>query len=121
MIQRLFRIGGWLALAFIAYATVSPIEARPVLAPPHFEHFAAFALLGLAFGLGYSNRTFIVFAIVLGCAFGLEAMQLLTSDRHGRVIDAVVKALGGVCGITVSQLARLSWRHLQSRPPDIKS
>jgi hypothetical protein len=29
----------------------------------------------------------------------LEAMQLLTPDRHGRLIDAAVKVAGGICGI----------------------
>jgi len=53
MIQRVSSIAGWLALAFIVYATLSPIDDRPVLATPHFEHFAAFALVGFAFGLAY--------------------------------------------------------------------
>jgi len=104
MIQRISIAVGWLALAFIVYATLSPIDARPVLARPHFEHFAAFALVGLAFGLAYPNRLVLVVAIVFGSAFGLEALQLLTPDRHGRVLDALVKASGGICGIGVGQL-----------------
>ena len=104
MIQRVSIAAGWLALAFIVYATLSPIDARPVLTRPHFEHFAAFALMGLAFGLGYPNRLLLVVAIVFGSAFGLEALQLLTPDRHGRILDALVKASGGVCGISVGQL-----------------
>ena len=105
MIQRVSVAAGWLALAFIVYATLSPIDARPVVARPHFEHFAAFAVLGLAFGLAYPNRLLLVVAIVFGSAFGLEALQLLTPDRHGRVLDALVKASGGICGIGISQLA----------------
>jgi VanZ family protein len=104
MIQRVSVAAGWLALAFIVYATLSPIDARPVVTRPHFEHFAAFAVMGLAFGLAYPNRLLLVAAIVLGSAFGLEALQLLTPDRHGRVLDAVVKASGGICGIGVGQL-----------------
>src|ERR1700716_3264009 len=50
MIQRVSTIAGWLALGFIVYATLSPIDTRPVLADPQYEHFAAFALMGLAFG-----------------------------------------------------------------------
>jgi VanZ family protein len=107
MIQRVSVIAGWLALAFIVYATLSPIGARPVLASPHREHFAAFALMGLAFGLAYPNRVLLVVVIVVGAAAGLEALQVLTPDRHGRVIDALVKALGGSCGISIGQL--LSW------------
>jgi hypothetical protein len=104
MIQRVCTIAGWLALAFIAYATLSPIDARPVLAGPQLEHFAAFALVGLAFAVAYPNRVVFVVIIVVGAAVGLEALQLLTPDRHGRVIDALVKALGGIFGISAGQL-----------------
>jgi VanZ family protein len=103
MIQRISIVAGWLALAFIVYATLSPIDARPVVAGLQLEHFAAFALLGLAFGLAYPHRLPLVLAIVLGSAIGLEALQLLTPDRHGRVLDAFVKAVGGVCGIGAGQ------------------
>jgi VanZ family protein len=115
MIQRVSTVAGWLALAFIAYATLSPIELRPVLAPAHFEHFAAFAFVGLAFGLAYPKRLVLIAALVLISAFGLEAMQLLTPDRHGRLIDAVIKAAGGACGIGVSQLGLLMLRMQTSR------
>ena len=104
MIQRISIAAGWLALAFIAYATLSPIYDRPVVAGPQLEHFAAFALTGLAFSLAYPNRVVFVVALVVGSAFGLEALQLLTPDRHGRVLDALVKATGGVCGIGTGQL-----------------
>jgi VanZ family protein len=104
MIQRVSNAAGWLALAFIVYATLSPIGARPVVAGPHLEHFAAFAFMGLAFGLAYPNRMLLVVAIVVGSAFGLEALQLLTPDRHGRVLDALMKAVGGICGISAGQL-----------------
>jgi VanZ family protein len=104
MIQKISVAAGWLALAFIVYATLSPIDARPVVAGPQSEHFAAFAVMGLAFALAYPNRIVLVVAIVVGSAIGLEALQLLTPDRHGRVLDALVKAAGGVCGISAGQL-----------------
>lgn len=104
MIQKVSIAAGWLALAFIVYATLSPIQDRPVVAGPQLEHFAAFALMGLAFALAYPNRILLVVAIVVGSAIGLEALQLLTPDRHGRVLDALVKAAGGVCGISAGQL-----------------
>jgi VanZ family protein len=104
MIQRVSIVAGWLALAFIVYATLSPIDDRPVVASAHLEHFIAFGLVGLAFALAYPNRLLLIVAVVVGSAFGLEAMQLLTPDRHGRVVDALIKATGGVCGISVGQL-----------------
>ena len=92
-------------LGLIIFATLSPIDARPSLATPHLEHFAAFALIGLAFALAYPNRVLLVFVIVVGAALGLEALQLLTFDRHARATDALVKALGGISGICVGQMA----------------
>ncbi len=115
MIQRVSTVAGWLALAFIVYATLSPIGDRPVLADPQFEHFAAFAFLGFAFGLAYPSRMFLVAAIILTSAFGLEAMQLLTPDRHGRLLDALVKAAGGIGGIGIGQLGQLVLRTQTSR------
>ena len=99
MTQKISRIAGWLALAFVAFVTLSPINDRPSIANPQFEHFAAFALIGLTLVLGYPRRLLPIIAIVIGSAFMLEAMQLLTPDRHGRVIDAMFKAAGGFCGI----------------------
>jgi VanZ family protein len=104
MTRRPLLIAGWLVLAFIAYATLSPIEDRPVVAGPQFEHFAAFALMGLAFAMGYPKQRLLVVALVLGTAFALETLQLLTPDRHGRLLDALVKAAGGCVGIGVGWL-----------------
>ncbi len=104
MIQRISAITGWLLLIFIVYVTLSPIDARPVLFVPHLEHFAAFALTGVVFAIAYPNRVLLVVAIVLGSAVALEALQLLTPDRHGRAADAFVKALGGISGISVGQV-----------------
>jgi VanZ family protein len=110
MIRKISSAVGWLGLAFIVYATLSPISDRPVVAGPQLEHFAAFALMGLAFSLAYPHRFLLVVALVVGSAFGLEALQLLTPDRHGRVLDALMKAAGGACGISVGQLISLLLR-----------
>ena len=116
MIQRISIIAGLLTLAFIIYATLSPINARPVLAGPQLERFAAFALMGLALGLAYPSRVLLLVVFVVGAAIGLEAMQLLTPDRHARVADALAKALGGVCGIGIGQLVPFLMRLKSARP-----
>jgi hypothetical protein len=110
MIQKMSTAVGWLALAFIAFATLSPIDSRPVFASAQFEHFAAFGLVGLALGIAYPKRWLWVVAIVLGSAFALEALQLITPDRHGRLLDAAIKAAGGMCGIWASQISVFIWR-----------
>jgi VanZ family protein len=105
MIQKISLTAGWLTLAFIVFATLSPVADRPTIAGPHLEHFAAFAVMGLSFGLAYPSRILFVVTLVVGTAVGLEALQLLTPDRHARAADAFVKALGGISGISMGQLA----------------
>jgi hypothetical protein len=104
MIQRLSAISGWLTLAFVVFATLSPIDDRPSLAAPHLERFIAFALMGAAFAFAYPRRILLIVVIVVGAALGLEALQLLTPDRHARAADALVKAFGGISGICAGQL-----------------
>lgn len=100
----------WTTLLLIAIATLSPIDARPELGGATMERFGAFALAGLLFGLAYPRRLRAVAVIVLGAALLLEALQLLTPDRHGQVSDAMVKFLGGAIGIGISFVfGRLSW------------
>ena len=84
------------------------------MAGPQLEHFVAFAAMGCAFAMGHPKRTLIFIVLVIASAFGLEALQLLTPDRHGRFIDAAVKAAGGICGIGVGRFALLLFeRHAQ--------
>jgi VanZ family protein len=109
-IRTLGVIGGWLALLLIAFVTLSPIQERPSVAGPQIEHFAAFAVMGLAFVLGYPRRTALIILAVIFSAFTLEAMQLLTPDRHGRVIDAIVKVAGGLTGIGMGRVLMLLLR-----------
>lgn len=103
---KFFLFAGWLALALVAFVTLGPIYDRPTIAPAPIEHFAAFFVLGLVFVLAYPNRTVLVTLIVVGSAIALEALQLFTPDRHGRLIDALVKVAGGLCGISLSSLVR---------------
>jgi hypothetical protein len=100
MFQKFITIAAWLFLAFIAYATISPIQDRPTLpTSSSFEHLAAFAVLGALFCLAYPRQIALVLLIVLGSAVLLELMQLLTPGRHGRISDAVEKMAGGAAGI----------------------
>jgi VanZ family protein len=104
MLDKLITVAGWALLAFIAYATISPIQARPTLLAPSFEHVTAFSVLGLLLCLAYPRHIALVCLIVLGSAVLLEIMQLLTPDRHGRIQDAIEKMAGGVLGIVVGRV-----------------
>jgi VanZ family protein len=104
MPQKFLTIAAWSLLCFIAYVTLSPIQARPTLpTSTNFEHFAAFAILGVLFCLAYPRQFILVCLIVLGSAVVLEAMQLLIPDRHGRIQDAFEKIAGGGTGILIGR------------------
>jgi hypothetical protein len=96
MLQTILRVLAWSALLCIAIATLSAIGLRPVLtANPLYERFAAFAVLAALLGLAYPGRTKFVIVIVVGSAMGLEALQLVTADRHGHVVDFLQRRLVG--------------------------
>jgi VanZ family protein len=100
--HKLIGLAAWGLLAFIAYATISPIQDRPTLpTSTSFEHLAAFAVLGALFCLAYPRQIALVCLIVLGGAVLLEIMQLLTPDRHGRIQDAMEKMASGFVGIVL--------------------
>jgi VanZ family protein len=104
MFHKLIAVAAWTVLAFIAYATISPIQDRPTLPTSSgFEHLTAFAVLGGLFCLAYPQHTLIVGLIVLASAVFLEILQLLTSDRHGRIRDAVEKMAGAALGIAAGR------------------
>ncbi|MDB5656292.1 MAG: hypothetical protein JWQ94_3905 [Tardiphaga sp.] len=94
----------WAIMAFIVFATLSPIGLRPHLEDVSVERFGAFACAGVLFGLAYPKRLWLVLTLVGATAFGLEALQHLTPDRHGHLSDAVVKFIGGVAGIGAAWL-----------------
>jgi hypothetical protein len=100
----LLRIAAWASLCFIAYATLSPLGDRPtLLMSSNVEHLAAFAVSGALFCLAYPRRTPSVLILVLGSAALLEVLQLLTPDRHPRILDAVQKIGGGISGVVVGR------------------
>jgi VanZ family protein len=112
MILRLFiTAAAWGSLAFIAYATLSPLNERPEFDPrgflflfSHFDQYVAYVTTGCLFGLAYPRQTFLVCIIVLGSAVLLELAQMLTPDRHARISDAARKVIGGAIGIAFVHL-----------------
>jgi VanZ family protein len=104
MLHKLIDLAAWGILAFILYATISPIQDRPtLLTSTSFEHFAAFAVLGALFSLAYPRQVALVCLVVLGAAVLLEVLQLVTPDRHGRIQDAMEKMAGGLVGIVAGR------------------
>ena len=103
--QTLVRCGAWVFLAAIAFSTLSPIELRPDTgAPADMERFAAFALVGGAFCVGYPKWRFGIIVIVVAMVGLLEVAQHLVPGRHGHLHDLIVKASGAVLGAVAVML-----------------
>jgi hypothetical protein len=111
-VARLLVVAAWLVFAFIVFATLAPLQFRPVVSHhAQLERFAAFATLGLLFGLAYPRRLIADWLFLIAAAGLLEVSQHFTADRHGHLRDAAAKALGGTFGVAValSILATLSY------------
>jgi len=115
-------IAGVIVLAVIAFATLSPLNLRPETGEPaNLERFAAFAALSGAFVLARPQRWLWILLLTIAVAALLEAAQNMLPDRHGRLIDFAVKAMGAgvglLAGLCVDRLASLCLRAWGRRAP----
>ena len=111
--MRLLPILAWLLLATVAFVTLAPIGFRPVTGfSANVERFLAFGAVGLMFALAYPRHLWLIIAVVLGAAVALEALQLVSASRHGRVFDLVVKLAGGGLGIAAGVAVERLWRRV---------
>jgi len=100
MTNRLLRIMAWAILLAIIVATLSPIDFRPRSSfPVSVERAGAFGLAGLLFALAYPRRIWWAAVVLLVGVAGLEILQQIRIDRHGRVDDALIKAIGAFLGL----------------------
>ncbi len=58
-------VAAWSVLAIIVFATLCPIQFRPVVAPSDVERFAAFGLVGLLFGVAYPRKIVVAALLVM--------------------------------------------------------
>jgi hypothetical protein len=94
-----------LAAAAVAFATLCPIALRPHFASADLERFCAYAVLGVLVARAAGRRALAATAIMVLLAVGLEFAQRFVPGRHATVADAAVKALGGVAGAALAELA----------------
>jgi|SRR5579875_1522645 len=87
-----------LGVGGIVFATLCPIGMRPHFASANVERFSAYAVLGLVLAFAFRRRRLAVSAFVVLLAVGLEFGQLLIPTRDARLMDALVKAAGGLAG-----------------------
>jgi VanZ family protein len=64
----------------------------------------AFALVGLAFGLGYPNHRLILAVLAIAGAGMMEILQQWVPGRHAYLSDFVINGLGACAGIAVAAL-----------------
>jgi len=115
----ILRIFAWLLAAAVAFATLGPAQLRPHSnLGQDGEHAFAFVLLGLAFGLAYTQRRLLTSAITVAGIGGLEILQLWAPGRHARLEDFLVDALAACIGITIA--AGLDWTIRQSRRVELQ-
>lgn len=99
-LQNFFVAAAWIALFAIVVATLSPLDLRPrLLISVNAERALAFMLLGVLFAVAYPKHIWFAAAIVFIGAFGLEILQELRPDRHGRFRDAMWKFIGASIGL----------------------
>jgi VanZ family protein len=116
MLHKLLAVAAWMALGLLVFVTISPLETRPIVTEnANIERFAAFAMVGLLFGLAYPRRLAIDASFVVIAAGVLETLQLLTPDRHGHIADAFIKAVGGAFGVAVASIALVMARRFKAR------
>jgi VanZ family protein len=70
----------------------------------NLEHIAAFAFLGLAFGLAYPDRRTLLALIGVVIAALMETLQQVVAGRHAYLIDFVINAVSLCAGLAVSAL-----------------
>ncbi len=96
---QLARWTAWTLVAVLVFVTLAPIDLRPeIAASPNFERMLAYALVGFTFSLAYPRHRWLALVMIVGIAGVLEAGQMLTVTRHGRLPDFAVKALAAALG-----------------------
>jgi VanZ family protein len=108
MVVKIARIAAWLLVVAIVVMTLGPPTVRPVTGfNRSLEHIAAFALLGLAFGLAYPNRRMRLALIGVAVAALMETLQQAVPGRHAYFSDFVINAAGSCAGLAAAAL--LDW------------
>ncbi len=105
MIIKVARIAAWLLVLAAIVLTLGPQKIRPYTGIEHdLEHGMAFALVGLAFGLGYPNHRMILAVLAVAGAGMMEILQQWVPGRHAYLSDFLINGLGACAGIAAAAL-----------------
>jgi hypothetical protein len=99
MTRTILKILPWSALAFVVFATVSPIEMRPHdFLPVNVDRAGAFAVMAFLFVIAYPRHWKLCALLLLLGAGGIELLQFISPSRHANPNDALIKAAGAAIG-----------------------
>ena len=109
MLQKMLKSASWVIILGIMIVTVVPADERPITGLQHdIEHFLAFALAGLTFGLAYAQSTRVNLLSAFVFTLALELSQIPLATRHARLRDFMVDATAACVGIVIAHF----WRKL---------
>jgi VanZ family protein len=99
------RIAAWLLAMAIIVLSLVPSWLRPGTDMPHnFEHLSIFFSTGVAFGVGYSHRPYLIIVMLVVFAGAVELAQIPIPSRHARLSDFLIDALAACVGAAVSSI-----------------
>ena len=114
MITKAARAAAWLLVLGAVAVTLGPQKIRPTTGVDHdLEHALAFALVGLAFGLGYPRHRMLLAMLAVAGIGLMEILQQWVPGRHANVRDFTVNTLGACSGIVVAALLDALRRRMQ--------
>ena len=106
MITKVLRAAAWLLVLGAVVITLGPQKVRPFTGVDHdIEHSLAFALIGLAFALGYPRYRVALTMLAVAVIGLMEILQHWIPGRHANVRDFVVNEVGVCTGIADGALA----------------
>ncbi|MFT4121890.1 VanZ family protein [Bradyrhizobium sp.] len=113
----LLRCSAWLLAAAVTFATLGPANLRPHSdLSQDGEHALAFVLVGIAFGLAYRNRRWLVAALSVVLIGLLELMQFWAPGRHARLEDFLVDAATACAGLALAAVGDWAITRFRSKP-----
>ncbi len=113
MSTEIIRTISWILLLTAGAAALAPAtwRAHPAITA-NIDRLAIFALLAMLFVLSYPNdRRAVAIFCILG-AIASEILPLITSARHPKISQALLKAVGALVGVLIGAviLQVLSYR-----------
>jgi VanZ family protein len=104
------RTPAWIGILAIIVLSVVPANDRPVSGVGQgLEHFAAYALVGGVFAIGYRFSLTRLLVLAIFFCGGIELLQVPLPTRHARVSDFLVDSVGACFTILCVFVAKQIW------------